>query len=220
MNEVLQYFAGQDVFSVIRSNEQSAKASNRNLLTRLMDYAAYGVAVSQRFVPHATLVFGLERMIEGKYTQGTIELAVVPFLATLNHVFFPQGEEIANAKAVVEYLVGVDILRYVKATKQIQDKVEKRKIIDKIMDYSSYLGTFILRYGPTIAEIEGLRRLFMGQYKFGISLIAGGLYKNLWDYYRSRRRKRWLEFWEGVHELNLIDTVLDHIKRKKGKREN
>ena len=207
---VLEHFTGQDVFAAIRAHEQATQVDDRNLFTRIRDYAAYGVAVSQRFLFHGIAAVGLERIIEGKYEQGLIVLSVAPYAALLDRVIYTRnGNIVSKAQAVVDYLVGIDLLRYVRASEQISDRVENRRLPDKIMDYFSYFGAFTLRYAPTIVEIDGIRRLMMGQYKIGMLEIGGGLYKNLWDYYRYRRRMRWIKFYERVHKLGLIDQIME-----------
>ena len=124
LKELTDYLTGADIIRNIKSNEQGLK--QRNLLEITRDYAAYGVTVSQRFAPHATIIFGLERVVEGKYEQGVLALVSIPLLSLLNRKFFPSGEEIIRSKAVVDYLVGADIPDDIIAREQIADKISKR----------------------------------------------------------------------------------------------
>lgn len=215
---ILDYLSGADVIRNIRANEQIQ--SQRNLLQIVRDYAAYGVAVSQRFLLHSTALFGLERIAEGKYEQGIIALSVAPFFGALSRAVFPPGEEIKNAKVVVEYLVGVDIPRYIKAEEKIADKIAKRDIPIKVLDYYSYPWIFVGRYLPTALLIDGIRRIFSQQTKWdryiALTQISYPIYKYARDYIRYRRRLVWIKFIEALsNEWTTVEAILiKHLSRK------
>jgi len=88
----------------------------------------------------------------------------------------------------VRYLVGADIVDFVKTHEGIRDKISARTRIEKAVDYFSYAKTFAGRAMPTLLELDGIRHIVEGSYKIGFGELALGVYKNLSDYYTIRKR--------------------------------
>ena len=95
--------------------------------------------------------------------------------------------------AGVRYLVGADIVDYIKAHESIRDRVNPRTKIEKAVHYFSYAKTFAGRAIPTLLELDGIRHLAEGSCKMGLGEIAIGVYKNVSDYYSIRGRNAFNE---------------------------
>ncbi len=205
----LGYFIGTDILPCIRANEKAAKENNRTLLTKITDYAAYGYAYLQRFTPHVTFLVGLERIIEGKYVEGLMELSVVPLLSEIDRTLTREGQAINNAKSVINYIIGTDIIEYMKVNEPFVKKIEKRNLLSKLMDWQNYAGSFIVRYGINYLHIDGVINLFKGQYKIATAELSIGLWRDFFAYYRHKRRLRFIKLMKAINEQGLIDKILN-----------
>ena len=280
---LLDYVTGRDIFTEIKKAEEKARDSNRTLLGKIGDYAAYGIAVGQRFLTHALAVAGLERIIEGynldnasiflqgglmtipplikyfaslchyqyyrgDYSEGYSRKTslsnskpikppkLLKYIALRTHHLFNRENLISNAKTVVDYLAGADLVRYIKIHESSTDKIHRRNLIIRLNDYKSYLSSFLLRYTPTIVLIDGILAvttgnsiiLTMGKHlpltirkyvpsifqlnpkDVGLPEIILGLSKYWWDYVHYKKRMRWHKLLNAMNEEpGLIERLLE-----------
>ena len=93
----------------------------------------------------------------------------------------------------IKYLVGTDIVDYIKAHESIIEKISPRTRIEQAVTYFSYAKTFLVRAAPTLLELDGIRHVAEGSYKIGLGELASGAYINVMDYFAIRRRSVYIE---------------------------
>ncbi|MBI3035638.1 hypothetical protein HYY71_04930 [Candidatus Woesearchaeota archaeon] len=93
----------------------------------------------------------------------------------------------------IRYLVGTDIVDFIKAHEGIRDKIKPRTRIEKAIHYFYYAKNFAGRAMPTLLELDGIRHIVEGRYKIGFGELALGAYKNFSDYYAIRGRNAFNE---------------------------
>lgn len=213
LRELIHYYGGADIIRDIKANIKVANQGNP--LERIRDYTAYGVAVSQRFVPHALGLVGIERIVEGRYVESVIWLASIPLAAFVSQELFPSGEEIKNAKDVVEYLAGSDIIQYIKANEPLVERLEKRNLLSKMMDYQHYFMSFVGRYGINYLHIDGVVRLSKGQYKVAAIELSIGFYRDFFAYFSRKRRLRFIKLIKMINEYGLVNELVNRSPKPK-----
>ena len=226
MGATLDYILGLDVGrDIVRDlkknwNSESDWEPIRNL-------ASYYLAIGQRFVPHALAIYGLAEMVSGNYARGSAFLAPVPLLGAASRHFFSNGKAVENTKKVIDYLVGADIVRYIRAYEKIVDKLDKRMMAEKGIDWYSHPWIFVGRWLPTALLVDGLRRIATGQLRFSsghnptdtvinlavMAEVAYPIYKYMRDYIRYRRMIVWTKFLEA-HDEEVLGQVIAKMRSK------
>lgn len=210
---VLEYATGQDVAVDIAHYRQAAEGKSRAKLDLMRDYAAYGIAFTQRFLPHGIAALGLERLIEGKYGESAAFLIAASAAFALERSLSRAGNTMSRAHAVVDYLIGADIVEYIKIYEPLVRKLRNRDLPSKGMDYWIHLKMFGTRLAMVGLELDGVRRIVGGDYKIGALELAAGIYKNLMDYRHRGRRNLWIDFYRQIEGSGLLSQIADADSR-------
>ena len=226
MGVTLDYIVGLDVGREIVKDIKK-NWNSENDWEQIRGLASYYLAAGQKFVPHALAIYGLTEMVNGNYARAALVFVPVPLAAAASRTFFPNGKAVENAKKLLDYLVGADIVRYVRAYEKIVDKLDKRKAAEKGIDWYSHPWLFVGRLLPTALLIDGIRRIATGQLRFSsghstadtvISLavmaeVAYPIYKYMRNYIRYRRMIVWTKFLEA-HDEEVLEQVIAKMRSK------